>query len=151
MNRYRAGNMNGWAYIIRRIYSPKKPDNVRAKIIRLDLPAKLEAIRPQCINNQADRHSSKHNKGQAEKGIPFPQHKVKKESGNPQVPEKIRQDEPFIKRNPVINHRMNHILRFRHQHLQGEKADQIENQIQINQTVRVCFNPSNHLVFTSHQ
>ena len=34
---------------------------------------------------------------------------------------------------------------------QGEKADQIENQIQINQTVRVCFNPSNHLVFTSHQ
>ena len=46
---------------------------------------------------------------------------------------------------------MDYVLRLRYKSLQGKKTDQIKDQIQINQAVRVCFNPSNHLAFPSQQ
>ena len=117
--------------------------------MRRNLSPKIQPIRPNSINHQADCCTAQHDKAQFQIIIAAFHHKPDHKNRNPCVPQKIWNHEPFTKWDPVINRTMNDHLRFLHHQLQKPKTRQKYKQIQSHQRIFMCFDPMKHTAHDS--
>jgi hypothetical protein len=141
MNGNRTRYMDGRAHIAGRVNHADETYNLRAEIRRGNLPSQVEAVRPDRVDEQADRRSAEHDKAKPQITVLIGKHEPDHEHRHPRVPEKIWNDEIFTERNHVIQRTVHDVARLRCNQLQNEKSGKKYEHIETGKTVPVSVDP----------
>ena len=148
MNRHSAGHMDGGTHMVGRGNPPQDAYQDSTRIRACYLPAQVQPVGQQHIDQQAHRSTCEHDKAKLQIGSSVLHHKIHQKQRNPQIPQEIRNHKPFIEGNPVIHHAADDIPGLRPMDLQQVKAQKKYKQISSCQTVFVGLHPVDYFSHT---